>query len=58
MGMKNGVPHGLLHQRTLKNSIHCSGIGLHSGIKVNMTLHPAEACTGIRFRRNGTVQRT
>ncbi len=58
MGMKNGVTHGLLRQRTLKNSIHCSGIGLHSGIKVNMTLHPAEAGTGIRFRRNGTVRRT
>ncbi len=40
MGTKNGA--GVLRQRTLKNSIHCSGIGLHSGIKVNMTLHPAE----------------
>lgn len=58
MGMKFGVANGLLRQRTLKNSIHCSGIGLHSGVKVNMTLHPAEAGTGIRFRRNGTVQRT
>jgi UDP-3-O-[3-hydroxymyristoyl] N-acetylglucosamine deacetylase len=47
-----------LRQRTLKNSIHCSGIGLHSGIKVNMTLHPAEAGTGIRFRRNGAVRLT
>ena len=47
-----------MRQRTLKNSIHCSGIGLHSGIDVNMTLHPAEAGTGIRFRRNGTVQLT
>ena len=58
MGMKFGVANGFLRQRTLKNSIHCSGIGLHSGVKVNMTLHPAEAGTGIRFRRNGTVQRT
>jgi len=58
MGMNNGTPNGFLRQRTLKNSIHCSGIGLHSGIKVNMTLHPAEAGTGIRFRRNGTVQPT
>jgi UDP-3-O-[3-hydroxymyristoyl] N-acetylglucosamine deacetylase len=47
-----------MRQRTLKNSIHCSGIGLHSGIKSNMTLHPAEADTGIRFRRNGTVRLT
>ncbi len=58
MGTKFGVDNGFLRQRTLKNSIHCSGVGLHSGIKVNMTLHPAEADTGIRFRRNGTVQRT
>ncbi len=58
MGMKIGTTNGLLRQRTLKNSIHCSGIGLHSGINVNMTLHPAEAGTGIRFRRNGTARRT
>ena len=58
MEMKIGAANGLLRQRTLNNSIHCSGIGLHSGIKVNMTLHPAEAGTGIRFRRNGTVRRT
>ena len=55
MGSSNGLGGGVLRQRTLKNSIHCSGIGLHSGVKVNMTLHPAEANTGIRFRRNGTV---
>ena len=45
---------GALHQRTLKNSIHCSGIGLHSGVKVNMTLHPAAPDSGILFRRNDT----
>ena len=55
MGSSNRIGDGVLRQRTLKNSIHCSGIGLHSGLKVNMTLHPAEANTGIRFRRNGTV---
>ena len=55
MGSSSGLGGGVLRQRTLKNSIHCSGIGLHSGVKVNMTLHPAEANTGIRFRRNGTV---
>ena len=58
MKTKFGAANGFLRQRTLKNSINCSGVGLHSGIKVNMTLHPAEADTGIRFRRNGTVQRT
>ncbi|MEW5729905.1 MAG: UDP-3-O-acyl-N-acetylglucosamine deacetylase, partial [Pseudomonadota bacterium] len=40
-----------LRQRTLKTSIGCTGIGLHSGAKVTMVLHPAEADTGIRFRR-------
>ena len=40
-----------LRQRTLKNSIHCSGIGLHGGDRVAMTLHPAAAGTGILFRR-------
>lgn len=41
-----------LHQQTLKNSIHCSGIGLHSGASVSMTLHPGEAGSGIAFRRS------
>jgi UDP-3-O-[3-hydroxymyristoyl] N-acetylglucosamine deacetylase len=41
----------VVRQQTLKNSIHCSGVALHSGAKVNMTLHPAEADTGIVFRR-------
>lgn len=38
-------------QQTLKTPISCSGIGLHSGAKVTMTLLPAEADTGIIFRR-------
>lgn len=40
-----------LYQRTLKRSIHCTGIGLHSGKKVEMTIRPAEADTGIVFKR-------
>jgi len=40
-----------LRQTTLKNHIHCSGIGLHSGNKISMSLYPAEADTGIVFRR-------
>ncbi len=40
-----------LRCRTLKTSIGGTGIGLHSGAKVTMVLHPAEAGTGIRFRR-------
>ena len=38
-------------QKTLKSSIHCTGTGLHSGAKVSIALHPAEAGTGIVFRR-------
>ncbi len=40
-----------MRQRTLKESIHASGIGLHSGDKVYMTLRPAPANSGIVFRR-------
>jgi UDP-3-O-[3-hydroxymyristoyl] N-acetylglucosamine deacetylase len=40
-----------LKQRTLKDSIRATGIGLHSGAKVYMTLRPAPANTGIVFRR-------
>ena len=40
-----------IHQKTLKNAIHCSGIGVHSGDKVSLTLHPAEPDFGIRFQR-------
>ena len=38
-------------QRTLRRHISCVGIGLHSGNKVNLTLKPAPADFGIRFRR-------
>ena len=38
-------------QRTLKRPISCAGIGLHSGRKVTLSLKPAAANSGIRFRR-------
>jgi UDP-3-O-[3-hydroxymyristoyl] N-acetylglucosamine deacetylase len=38
-------------QHTLKNAINCSGVGLHSGIKVAMCLRPAPANSGIVFHR-------
>jgi len=41
----------MLRQRTLKNSIRATGIGLHSGRKVYMTIRPAVENTGIVFRR-------
>ncbi|AWB68735.1 UDP-3-O-[3-hydroxymyristoyl] N-acetylglucosamine deacetylase [Saccharobesus litoralis] len=39
------------YQRTLKNSVKTTGVGLHKGEKVTMTLLPAPANTGIVFRR-------
>jgi UDP-3-O-[3-hydroxymyristoyl] N-acetylglucosamine deacetylase/3-hydroxyacyl-[acyl-carrier-protein] dehydratase len=41
----------VLQQQTLNRPASFSGIGLHSGSRVNMTFLPAEANTGIRFRR-------
>ncbi len=41
----------MLGQRTLKNSIRASGVGLHTGKKILMTLRPAAPDTGIVFRR-------
>ena len=38
-------------QCSLRRQISCVGIGLHSGNKVNLTLKPAPADYGIRFRR-------
>jgi UDP-3-O-[3-hydroxymyristoyl] N-acetylglucosamine deacetylase len=38
-------------QRTLRRPISCTGIGLHSGNKVTLSLKPAPADFGIRFRR-------
>jgi UDP-3-O-[3-hydroxymyristoyl] N-acetylglucosamine deacetylase len=40
-----------LKQRTLKESIRATGIGLHGGEKVYMTLRPAPPNAGITFRR-------
>ena len=39
-------------QQTLKNSIYCSGTGLHGGARVAMSLHPAAPDTGVVFRRS------
>ncbi|MEQ1620656.1 MAG: UDP-3-O-acyl-N-acetylglucosamine deacetylase [Methylococcales bacterium] len=41
----------MINQRTLKNTIRATGVGLHTGEKVYLTLRPAEANTGIKFRR-------
>jgi UDP-3-O-[3-hydroxymyristoyl] N-acetylglucosamine deacetylase len=39
-------------QRTLRRPVSCAGIGLHSGLKVTLSLRPAPADFGIRFRRS------
>ncbi|MHB1992712.1 UDP-3-O-acyl-N-acetylglucosamine deacetylase [Metallibacterium scheffleri] len=41
----------MIKQRTLKNAIRATGVGLHTGDKVYMTLRPAAPDTGIVFRR-------
>ena len=41
----------MTQQRTLKNVIRATGVGLHSGEKVYMTLRPAPVDSGIVFRR-------
>ena len=38
-------------QRTIANSVSCSGIALHSGSKVNITLKPSTQDSGIIFKR-------
>jgi len=41
----------MIRQRTLNNMIRATGVGLHTGEKVYLTLHPAPVNTGIVFRR-------
>lgn len=41
----------MLQQRTLKNVIKATGVGVHTGEKVYLTLRPAAPNTGIVFRR-------
>ena len=47
----SGRAFSLIQQRTLKNAIRATGVGLHTGQKVFLTLLPAEPDTGIWFRR-------
>ncbi len=41
----------MVKQRTLKNAVRATGVGLHSGRKVTLNLRPAAPNTGIVFRR-------
>jgi UDP-3-O-[3-hydroxymyristoyl] N-acetylglucosamine deacetylase len=49
--MTRGVPAG--RQTTLQDHVAIAGIGVHSGLPSTVTLHPAEAGTGIAFVRSG-----
>ncbi len=42
----------MIAQRTLEHAIRCSGIGLHSGRKIELILHPAVENSGITFVRS------
>ncbi|MDZ4812554.1 MAG: UDP-3-O-acyl-N-acetylglucosamine deacetylase [Pseudomonadota bacterium] len=46
----------MIKQRTLKNVIRATGVGIHTGQKVYMTLRPAAPDTGIVFRRIDLAQ--
>jgi UDP-3-O-[3-hydroxymyristoyl] N-acetylglucosamine deacetylase/3-hydroxyacyl-[acyl-carrier-protein] dehydratase len=39
-------------QKTIKYSVSCTGVGLHTGVQSTVTFHPAEENTGIKFIRN------
>jgi len=41
----------MVYQQTIRRTVHCAGIGLHSGRKVTIALAPAPVGHGIRFRR-------
>ena len=41
----------MIRQKTLKNVIRATGVGLHTGEKIYLTLRPAPADTGIVFVR-------
>ncbi len=46
----------MIKQRTLKNVIRATGVGLHTGEKVYLTLRPAPVDSGIIFRRVDSPQ--
>ena len=46
----------MIRQRTLKNVVRATGVGLHTGQKVYLSLRPAAVDTGIVFRRTDLMQ--
>jgi UDP-3-O-[3-hydroxymyristoyl] N-acetylglucosamine deacetylase len=49
--VRHPVSTTMLRQRTLKDSIRTTGVGLHTGARVELTLRPAPVDTGIVFHR-------
>ncbi len=41
----------MIKQRTIKAAVSATGVGLHGGRRVRMTLRPAEPDTGVVFHR-------
>ncbi len=46
-----------MFQKTIKTAVQCSGVGLHSGETVNLTLRPANIGTGIVFNRTDVTDK-
>ena len=49
--INNEIDRVILKQATLKTPINFSGVGVHNGRSVNMTIYPAKQDTGIIFKR-------
>ena len=49
--MEKSTGNGQLFQHTIQEPITISGVGIHTGLSVNMTLEPAEPFSGIVFQR-------
>ncbi len=47
----------MIKQRTLKRIVQATGVGLHTGKKVTLTLRPAPANTGVIYRRTDLIHR-
>ncbi len=46
----------MIRQRTLRSLVRATGVGLHTGERVTLTLRPAAAGSGIRFRRTDLAE--
>ena len=51
MNFINNSKNNFVKQKTLKNNILFSGVGLHTGKAVSMSIEPSEPNTGIVFER-------